>query len=468
MIHLLQKYRAHLMLLFASSLAGLFLAEGILTAYLMVKHGKVGRDQLIRMREELRDDVVGGIGNRFENRLVLHPFFGYTYNPKDQNINNFGFRTKYNISLGRSGYSIENNLRNEPLVIGIFGGSFAEMITASANEYLEHKVKAIFPNKTPIIMNFAVGGHALPQSAFIYIYFKELFDVVIFIDGLNELWNYVGNNKAGFPPEYAKAAHYTYKISRQELTPIQFQHTAEIISLKRQLDTITSISLLPIMRQSVVVHYTWRALNSLWSRRVSAISRDIEKSYESKKRVFATEEDNTILDYAAHRWRSYHNLIHSLASAQGILAIHALQPNPFVPDSKTLTPEEKNLIENSYPIRDYVVNGYPKLQSKISNLRRQGVIVEDLTDIFKVINTPIWLDAAHPNEEGARLIMDKIVELIRANKNAISDRRELEVFNETDTVSSKCALTAIRPSAPKRSLQPTAFHYAPDCGEFNR
>lgn len=169
-------------------------------------------------------------------------------------------------------------------------------------------------------------------------------------------------------------------------------------------------------------------MNSLWSRRASALSREIEKSYESKKRFFATEEDDPILDYAAHRWRSYHNLVQYLSSNDGILAIHVLQPNPFVPDSKILTPEEKSLVENSYPVKDYVVNGYPKLQAEISNLRKHGVIVADLTDIFKTIDTSIWLDAAHANEKGSRLIMDKIVELIRANKNAISDRRKLEVF----------------------------------------
>jgi len=232
----------------------------------------------------------------------------------------------------------------------------------------------------------------------------------------------VANNKAGFPPEYAKAVHYTYKISRQELTPIQFERTSHIISLKRKIDNITSISLLPIIRQSVFVHYAWRALNSLLSRRVSAISRDIEKSYKSDKRFFDTEEDDTILNYAAHQWRLYHNLIHYLSSLEEVLSIHLIQPNLFVPDSKILTPEEKNLVENSYAIKDYVVNGYPKLQTQISNLRTQGVIVEDLTDIFKIIDTSIWTDAAHVNEKGLRLIMDKIVDLIRVNKNAISDR----------------------------------------------
>jgi hypothetical protein len=220
-------------------------------------------------------------------------------------------------------------------------------------------------------MNFAIGGHALPQSVFVYMYFKELFDVVVFLDGLNELWNYVENNKAGFPPKYAKAVHYAYKVSRQELTPIQFERTSRIISLKRKTHTITSISLLPIIRQSLFVHYAWMALQIYWSRSIGEMSLDIEKAYK-KGRKFFDVDDNTILNYAAHQWGRYHKAIHSLSSADGVLSIHLLQPNPFVPHSKILTPEEQKLVTSSYPIKDYVVNGYPKLKMEIANLRLQG------------------------------------------------------------------------------------------------
>jgi hypothetical protein len=416
-----KKYRAHLTLLVASSLVALFLAEALLSVYRLLKHGKIGREEVIRVRRESRDHVVGGTTIRDENSQVLHPFFGYTYNPKDKDINNFGFWTKYDISLGKSGYSIKNTVRSELLVIGIFGGSFAGGI-GSQHAYLEEKLKSVFPDKKPIILNFGVGGHALPQSALIYIYFKELFDVAVFIDGLNELWNYVDNNKAGVPPEYAKAAHYIYKISRQELTPIQFERTSHIMSLKRKIDKITALSLLPIIRQSLLVHHVWNALHTYWSRRVAETSRDIVKSYENGKK-FVDMDDDAILSLAARQWGKYHKLIHDLSAIDGVLSIHLLQPNPFIPGSKNLTPDEKYRVANSFPVKEYVVNGYPNLQAEIANLRPQGVIVEDLTGVFKHINISVWNDSAHVNKEGNRLMADKIVELIRVNKKSISPNR---------------------------------------------
>jgi hypothetical protein len=421
---ILKNYTAHSTVLAVACLVAFLLAEGLVTVYRMVKHGKIGREEVIRLRQELRYDALEGTAFRFENILVLHPLFGYTYNPKHKRINKFGFDTRHDISLENSGYSISsvtNSVRSELLVIGIFGGSFAQYI-GYEYQYLEDKLKSIFPDKKPVVMNFGVGGHALPQSAFIYIYFKELFDVVVFIDGLNELWNYVENNKTGVPPEYAKASHYTYKISRQELTPIQFERTSHIISLKRKISNITSLSLLPIIRQSLFVHHLWNALQSYWSQKIAETSLEIVKSYENGQRFFDMDDD-VILSHAAHQWGKYHKLIHHLAAIDGVLSIHLLQPNPFVPGSKTLTPEEKQRVLHSFTVGRYVVNGYPKLQAEISKLRTQGLMVEDLTGVFKSVDTSIWKDSAHVNQEGSRLIADKIVELISANKKVISPNR---------------------------------------------
>jgi hypothetical protein len=420
MLAILKKYRANIALLIASLLFSFLLAEGLLTTYRLVKYGHLGRGELTMLRKGLRDDVVGGTGDRFENRLILHPLFGYTYNPKDTGINNFGFRTKHDIFLNASGYSIKDILRSESLVVGIFGGSFAE-ITGLQSEYLEEELRRSFPTKKPIVMNFALGGQALPQSAFIFVYLKELFDVVVFIDGLNEPWNYIENNRAGFPPEYAKAAHYRYKISRQELSPIQFERTEQLVALKRKVDRVTSISLLPVLRQSLIVHYAWSALQRYWSTKISSVSLEIIKSYGSNRRFFDVGDD-TIMTFAAHQWGKYHAMIHHLASEQGALSIHLLQPNPFFPNSKVLTPEEQHLIADSYPVEDYVVKAYPKIQKELSYLRVHdaGFVAEDLTPVFKNVKTSVWIDAAHANEEGSRLIMDKIAELIRANKNSIS------------------------------------------------
>jgi hypothetical protein len=426
LLKLLRELTARLALIVAGCLVGLFLAEGLLVVRSLVKYGWVGRDKLIAERRDLRDDVQVGAGNRDENRQVLHPFFGYTYNPKDQGINNFGFYSKYDFSLEDFRYSIRNTVRSELLVIGIFGGSFAGQI-GGQQVYLEEKIGPLFPGKKPVVINFGVGGHALPQSALIYVYFKDLFDVVVFIDGLNELWNYVENNRAGVPPEYAKAAHYLYKISREELTPFQFERTAEIVSLRRKIDSMTALSLRPVIRHSLLVHHSWKVLQANWSKRIGQASQEIVKSYEVARPRFFSLDDDAVLSHAAASWGRYHHLVHHLAAMDGVFSLHLLQPNPFVPGAKVLTADEELRVNNSFPVKPYVVNGYPQLQAEVSNLRAAGVVAEDLTGIFKSVGESVWNDSAHVNPRGRRLIVDKVVQVIRANKELISrGRRALQ------------------------------------------
>jgi hypothetical protein len=427
LLKLLRELTARLALIVAGCLVGLFLAEGILVVRSLVKYGWIGREKLIAERRELRDDVQVGRGNRDENRQVLHPFFGYTYNPKDQDINNFGFWAKYDISLQKSGYFIKDRARSDHLVIGIFGGSFAGSIGGEP-DYLEKRLGSLFPGKKPVVMNFAIGGHALPQSALIYVYFKDLLDVVVFIDGLNELWNYVDNNKAGVPPEYAKAAHYLYKISREELNPFQFERTAEIISLRRKIDSITALSLRPVIRQSLLVHHIWKVLQAKWSQRIGEASQDIVRSYEEARPKFFNLDDDAVLNHAATHWGRYHRLIHHLAALDGVLSVHFLQPNPFVAGSKVLTKDEDHRVNNSFPIKPYVENGYPKLRAEISKLLAEGVHGEDLTGIFKSVNETVWIDSAHLNDKGRHLIADKVVDFVRANRELISRERRAEPY----------------------------------------
>ncbi len=417
MLNNARSVKARLFIMFAGCLAGLLLTEGLLVTHRVIKYGHVGWSELIAIRRKLPDDVIGGVGDRWENRLVLHPLFGYTYNPKDKDINNFGFHTRQHISLAECGYFFKNVSNKESLIIGIFGGSFAEM-TGGEAEYLEKQLHDVLPSRKPIVVNFAIGGHALPQSAFIYLYFRQLFDIAVFVDGLNELWNYVENNRAGLPPEYAKGIHYIYKLSRQELTPIQFRRTSRIISLKDRINAITTLSLLPILKYSVFVHHVWGALQIYWTRNIAEESLAITKSYDANKNFFDTPDD-TILDLAALEWASYHDLIHHAAGAQSAISIHLLQPNPFVPNSKILTPEEHRAVTNSYPINDYVMTGYPKLQARIRALRALGLIAEDLTDIFKTTAGAVWVDAAHTNQTGSRMVMDRIARLIKSNKDLV-------------------------------------------------
>ena len=331
------------------SAASIFLiGECILTAQHYFKHNTLNRAKLIMLRESKLQKMTKqrkavAPDERWENDLAIHPFFGYVWNPNLEGINNFGFKSEYDITISDSGYSLKQYIRDNPLTIGIFGGSFAEQLSAE-NKYLEKRLKEVFPGRKVVVINFAVGGYSLPQSAFIFIYFKELFDIIVFLDGVNELWNAVENNKAGCPPEYAKAFHFQYKLSLNELSPANFILTSKIIAMKKKLERITNISLLPGIRQSLLAHHIWVAFEKHLNYQISLQSFKIKNSYESGHKFFDMN-DESILDHAASQWYNYHQLIHKIASSENILDIHFIQPNPYAKDSKVLTSDEVYNIE---------------------------------------------------------------------------------------------------------------------------
>jgi hypothetical protein len=416
----MKKLRARSLLLAAAVLTAFLLVEVVLTAFHELAPGQASRHQLQSLRRQMLFDLMGAArpdsDRAFENRLVIHPLFGFTYNPNDEGVNNFGFRTGQDVWLGDSGYEIRGHSRGDFAVVGVFGGSFAEII-GGEHQYFESRLQGLFGSRKPLVMSFAVGGHALPQAAFIYLYFREMFDIIVFIDGLNELWNYVENNEAGWPPEYAKAWHFRYMLSRDELTPDNFEHTSTIVALKQRLRSMTELSLKPVLRSSLVVHRVWDALQMRWSRVIAEESLAIKSDYREGEKFF-DQDDDRLLAHAARQWGRYHRLIDEVATSQGSLAIHLLQPNPFVPGSKALTREEVAKVRSSFPVEDYVLKGYPRLRREVSALKHHGLIARDLSYVFRKVRTPIWVDSAHVNRDGARQIIDRIASLIEDNRNA--------------------------------------------------
>jgi len=358
----------------------------------------------------------------WENTLVIHPLFGYVYDSRLRGINNFGFNTRYDFSMCKAGYCLADDGKDK-IVVGIFGGSFAEQ-AGLMHEYVERKLTEIFPSKKTMVINMAIGGYSLPQTVFTFIYFKDLFDVIIFIDGLNEIWNPIENNRAGCPPEFAKVIHFNYKRflvegASDEITRL----TERVIKAKRQFYFVTRFSLLPVVRQSLIVHYCWERFCDALINKVNRYSSLIVNRYESRNRFFALSDED-ICDFSVKKWKDYHELIHEIASSKGILDIHILQPNPYIAGSKALTRRERKLILHSYNIENYVILGYPKLQKAVLDLRNKGVPAEDLSYIFQDVQEDIWVDACHPNQLGYSKILDRISEIVNKNKDSILRNRQ--------------------------------------------
>jgi len=143
--------RKHLLEIVAIVFISLILLELTLTLYYFFANKTFDKKEVIAYRERTADVLIPipfqiNPKKDWENRLVIHPFFGYVYDSRLKGINNFGFPTKYNILISKSGYRLTDKNKDKSLVVGIFGGSFAEQ-AGMRNEYLEAKLSEIFPSK---------------------------------------------------------------------------------------------------------------------------------------------------------------------------------------------------------------------------------------------------------------------------------------------------------------------------------
>ncbi|GEM_PF-1938859 len=391
-----------------------FLGE-IFSTFYFYTHNELktrGNAILYRQNKRVSSLTPENRGRELENTLVIHPFFGYVYNSKLQGVNNYGFKTLYPFALCGTRYCLDKTF-NRPLVVGIFGGSFAE-VTGYESNYLEKRLAEIFPEQTPVVINFGIAGHALPQAFYIFTYFRDFLDIAVFVDGLNELINPIQNNQAESPPEFAKAVHFKYKLSLTELTPRNYRLTSQILRLKKIDLWVTHFSLLPLFRHSLFIHYVWSAADRFANDRMQVKMMQLTEGYLEGKRFFDVP-DGALLELGAQKWFSYHQLIHQIAVSSGILDLHLIQPNPFVEGSKKLTGKENFLIHHSYDIEWQVVTGYPKLRESLGKLQKEKTVAEDLSWLFAHEKESIWTDSAHTNPRGARMVLDKVFELIQQN-----------------------------------------------------
>lgn len=401
-----------------SAIICLALVEAVLSLHSRAKLGPDHRRRRITERRSfLSGERVGFDDPRrvWENSLRLHPLFGYTFNPRISGVNNYGFICPHDFGLREGGYYLEDAPTNS-LVVGFFGGSFAEITALQTSGYVENRLRALYPNRDPVVVNLAIGGHALPQSAFIFLYFSSMIDIAIFADGVNEPWNYLNNNLAGYPPEFAKATHYEYKISLNALTPERLALTRRIVRARGDLGRITSLSLLPVIRASMISQYAWVLMAARLDQRIATDMQTVKKSYMTNNQTFYEFTQDDLIRLAASRWAQFHDLIHWICIKEGILDIHVLQPSPYGHEAKrAMTAEEDEIMKRDETnTRVAVTKAFPVMRDLLSNLHAQGLHTLDLSRVFSNETAQVWTDPWHVNEAGGMKVADAICDLIAA------------------------------------------------------
>src|SRR5579862_3961718 len=128
---------------------------------------------------------------------IVHPYFGYVANPAWRGVNRYGF-------LGPEPLTTRGPDR---LVVGLFGGSVADHMFRLANDVLINTLQdsSAFAGKQVQLIDLANAAYKQPQQLLILTTLLALgaqFDVVINLDGFNEIDAAKDNLQDGVNPFY--------------------------------------------------------------------------------------------------------------------------------------------------------------------------------------------------------------------------------------------------------------------------
>ncbi|WP_413166132.1 hypothetical protein ACL6C3_05820 [Capilliphycus salinus ALCB114379] len=380
--------------------------------------------------------------NQSKNESIIvrfHPFFGYVLKPgvyshelSGLKVNNYGFFSPYDYPYIKT--------HSNQIIIGIFGGSVAsdfsvnETIDPSHPRTLIQKIKSLpqFENKEIIVLNFANGGYKQPQQLLILSYFLSIgqeFDLVINIDGFNEIALSPFNNQAKLDVTLPSFQHF------QPLISLVNGDLSAIISLGEMMKTQEKLSQInPKINQcnfglcyakNLIIK---QHLSQNYQQQVSAFDRqqirkqstasNKENSLISIPKKSEVLEDKVAINQAVNNWVESSLMMSHLLSMRQIPYFHFIQPNQHYPTQRIFSSEEKRIIRES-PYRQAAKNGYPLLIYQVEKMQKYGINLFNAVKILDETSETVYRDSCcHYNQLGQDILTDYVAQSILKNLNS--------------------------------------------------
>ncbi len=343
----------------------------------------------------------------------FHPFFGYTHKAGLKDTNNYGFYCSYDYPLKKE--------KENWYIIGIFGGSVAHDFFMKGKEQLTEKLKshASFANKEIIFLNYALGGYKQPQQMQILTYFLSIgqeFDMVINIDGFNEVVFCFNNNRLNVDIAMPSAQHFLPMrdlMDAQAVTGEKLESIWKIQTYKKDFNRIeeklqrTKVASIYLILSSYSKHL-YKKYRSEIVRFDSLIKpADPEDSIVNIKYTPPAANEPVLLAKVASLWYRTSFIMNSVLSARGSGYFHFLQPNQYYSKKSFTKREQETALDNQLAYNFLVKKGYPVLQQAVEALKKNHVNAFSAVGIFDKIKETVFIDqCCHFNQLGNEIFAD--------------------------------------------------------------
>lgn len=351
---------------------------------------------------------------------VLHPFTGICYDPESNPGINVGDRR---VPVNRLGFTGEGDpvQKRSPdkLIIGVAGGSFAWGLVLEAEAELRRALQADprLAEREIVIVDLALAGFKQPQQVMAFNYLLALggeFDVLINFDGFNELALSTENYSAHVFTAYPKG----WPLRVHDVPDNRFlTESYQVFAIRAERQRLARAVCNSPLRRLALRQVWWRVRDLPLEHALHEAAGRLMEHRARYGRVFAAggprEPDRPMSEvYArcADLWSRCSRQLHDVAAAQGVRYYHALQPNQYVPDSKPLSQQEQDsAIASDSTYRRAVLEGYPLLIERGSQLAASGVRFIDLTQIYHDQPQTLYVDwCCHVNREGYEIVARRL------------------------------------------------------------
>lgn len=387
-------------------------------------------------------NIAGPAADRLDESIAfqLHPFFGYTFKPGSHPLanapaaNNYGFVSVYD-------YPFKRENQNQ-FIIGVFGGSLAHLFTLYE---LEHKNLTLALRQLPhlqhkeiIFLNFGGLGYKQPQQAIILNYFVSIgqdFDLVINLDGFNEIAFSILNNQRGVEISLpcSQSVLPLLDIANEDLSSEQVESAMAILhdkdALKKSLvkangSRFASSYILAVIQIKYYSKMLGHDLNEFSALGVTKRKEQEQSRSTNTNRVGLEPGDESIYNQAADTWANSSISMKNILSQRNTPYLHFIEPNQYYATARKFTDEEKRIAFNfKGGFAQSISQGYPILLSRLGGLRAAGVDVFSAVNVFDNIAASVYADeCCHYNNAGNEALSQYVSVEIRNVLSGTSPR----------------------------------------------
>jgi len=379
------------------------------------------RDEILQTLERSEED---GSARRSRSN-ALHPYLGWVRNPAriprrvgrrlpGASINELGFFGPSPLVRGEG--------QDDVARVVITGGSVAEEFYLYAGDAFARELEASgrFGGRSVEVLSLAMAGFKQPQQLMALSYVLLLgaeFDAVVNLDGFNEVaLPYTENVPQKISPIYPFRWN---ALASDAVDPESSRLIARIDESQARLESWRGFfSFLPL-RHSAFALASWHALKSRSDAARAGLEVELRESLRAsladrpvlRGPRFEFGSDADLFDRVVDLWRRASIQLWQLCRFHGIEYIHALQPNQYVPGSKSFSPPERRvaLLPAKHRTRVSVEAGYPRMIAAGADLADLGVRFVDLTAAFRDVPEPIYRDSCcHYNDRGYLLLARRL------------------------------------------------------------